>query len=288
MDYIIHIAVYFMIFSIAGMSLNLLVGYTGLFSITHASFYGIGAYTTALLLTKLGVNFFSSVMLGTLMSMLISVLIGLVLSRFSDDYYAIASLGFSAIFFSVLLNWQGLTGGGQGVFGIKRPSIFDYVFLTNSGFLILATIFLLVIFFICRFIVQTSFGRALQAIREDEKALEIYGYNTSRFKLIVFVTGSMMSAVAGSLYATYIGYIDPSVSGINESIFMFVIVILGGPGNLYGPLSGALVLLLLPEALRFVGLPLLVAAKIQELIYGSSLTLLMLFRPQGLIGKYKL
>ncbi|NOZ69506.1 MAG: branched-chain amino acid ABC transporter permease [Deferribacteres bacterium] len=287
MDYLIHIAVYFTIFSITGMSLNLIVGYTGLFSITHASFYGIGAYTTALLLTRLGAGFMMSVALGVLITFAAALLVGMVLSRFSDDYFAIVSLGFSTIVFAVLLNWQGLTRGGQGIFGVPRASVFGYRLVSNADFLMLSTAFFVVTFFICRFIVNSSFGRVLKAIREDEAAVRIFGYNTVYYKLAIFVTGSMMAAAAGSLYASYIGYIDPSVSGVNESIFMFVIIILGGLGNLYGPLLGAVFLILLPEGLRYLGLPVIVSAKIQEFIYGMVLTALMLCRPQGLVGEYK-
>ncbi len=287
MDYVIHILIYFMIFSIAGMSLNLIVGYTGLFSITHASFYGIGAYTTALLLTAAGFNFFVSVIIGVMVTLIVSLMIGVVLSRFNDDYYAIASLGFSMIVFAILLNWQSLTNGGQGVFGVVRPTLMGYRFISNSSFLILASLFFILIYFFCRFIIRSSFGRVLKSIREDERAIAVYGYNTSYFKLAIFTMGSMMAAVAGSLYASYIGYIDPGVSGINESIFMFVIIIIGGLGSMRGPLYGALILILLPEALRFLGLPVLIAAKIQEFMYGTVLTLLMLYRPHGLVGEYK-
>jgi branched-chain amino acid transport system permease protein len=287
MGYILHILIYFTIFSIAGMSLNLIVGYTGLFSITHASFYGIGAYTTALLLSKLGVNFFLSVTGGIILTILVSTLVGMVLSRFNDDYYAIASLGFNTIIFAILLNWQSLTRGGQGVFGVQRASIFGYRLISNSSYLVLSLIFFLITYLTCRFIVRSSFGRVLKTIREDEKAVEVFGYNITYYKLVIFVIGSLMASVAGSLYASYIGYVDPSVSGINESIFMFVTIIIGGLGSMRGPLYGSLTLILLPEALRFLGLPLLVAAKIQELLYGTILTLLMLYRPQGLVGEYK-
>ncbi len=287
MDYLIHIAIYFTIFSITGMSLNLIVGYTGLFSITHASFYGIGAYTTALLLTRLGAGFLMSVALGVLATFVAALLAGAILSRFSGDYFAIVSLGFSTIVFAVLLNWQDLTRGGQGIFGVPRPSLFGCRPASNPDFLMLSTAFFGAVFLICRFIVNSSFGRVLKAIREDEEAVRIFGYNTAYYKLAVFVTGSMMAAVAGSLYASYIGYIDPSVSGVNESVFMFVIIILGGLGSLCGPLLGALFLILLPEGLRYLGLPVIVSAKIQEFIYGTALTALMLCRPQGLAGKYK-
>jgi branched-chain amino acid transport system permease protein len=288
MDYLIHIAIYFTIFSITGMGLNLIAGYTGLFSVTHASFYGIGAYATALLLTRLGIDFFLSVVLGIVITFAVSIPVGMVLSRFKDDYYALVSLGFSTIIFAILLNWHTLTRGGQGVFGVSRPSVAGHVFLTNAGFFMLSLVFFVIAFAICRFIVKSSYGRVLKAIRENEKAVEVFGYNTTYYKLSVFIIGSLIASVAGSLFASYIGYIDPSVSGISESIFMLVIIIFGGAGNLYGPMLGAFFLIVFPEALRFLGLPMNTAAQIREIIYGVSLTLLMLYRPQGIIGEYKL
>ncbi len=288
MDYILHIGIYFAIFSIAAMGLNLIVGYTGLFSVAHSVFYGIGAYATALVLNKLGAHFFLSVILGVVISMIVSFLIGFVLSRFSGDYFSIVSIGFCTIGYAIILNWEKLTGGGQGIFGIKRPTVFGHVILKNIEFLLLSAVFFVIVFFICRFIVKSSYGRVLKTIREDEKAIEVFGYNVRNYKLTIFVLGCMMASVAGSLFGTYIRFIDPAVSALTESVFMFVIIIFGGLGNLYGPLVGTIVIILIPEVLRYMGFPMNSAALIQEIMYGLSLAILMLFRPQGLIGEYKL
>ncbi|MBI5055116.1 MAG: branched-chain amino acid ABC transporter permease [Nitrospirae bacterium] len=288
MDYIIHLAIFFTIYSILGLSLNLVVGYTGLFSITHAVFYGIGAYTTAILLTVFNLNFFLSVIAGAIIALIISLLIGIVLSRFSDDYYAIVSIGFSVIAFTVFLNWHSLTRGPFGFPGINRPSILNYEFSSNGAFLLLSFFFFAVIFVICRHIVNSSFGRVLRSIREDEKTIQVFGYNTVYYKLAVFVISAVIASAAGSLYASYMTFVGPSMFTLNESIFIVVIIILGGLGNLYGSIFGALFMILLPEALRFLGLPSTVAAQMQQLIYGTILILLMLFRPQGLMGEYRL
>ncbi len=181
-----------------------------------------------------------------------------------------------------------MTKGGQGIFGIRRPIIFGHALLTNAEFLVLSTLFFIIGFFICRFIVKSSFGRVLKTIREDEKAVEVFGYNVRHYKLAVFVLGCMMASAAGSLFGTYIRFIDPAISELNESVFMFVIIIFGGLGNLYGPLVGTIIIILIPEVLRYSGFPMNSAALIQEAIYGASLALLMLFRPQGLVGEYKL
>ena len=292
MQYLIHLAILFAIYGILGISLNLVVGYTGLLSVTHAAFYGIGAYATAILLTSYGINFFASVIFAIIFSSIMALLIGLILSKFDDDYYALASFGFNIIIFSVFLNWQDLTRGPLGIPGIGKPSFeiynFQFIISNNFEFLILALLFLAIIYFVSRFIVGSSFGRVLKAIREDEKAIQIFGYNTLYYKLAIFIISAAMASVAGSLFASYITFIDPSSFWLMESIFILAIVILGGLSNLKGSLLGALFLILLPEALRFVGLPNDIAAQMRQVIYGVILILLMLYRPQGLVGEYKL
>lgn len=287
MDYIINNTILFSIYAILGLSLNLLVGYTGLLSISHAAFYGIGAYTTAILLTQTNLGFFSSVILGLLLTGITSLFIGLVLSRFKDDYYALVSLGFNIIIFSIFLNWQDLTKGPFGITGIPKPELLGIDFDNRSNFLILVLAFLSLIYFICRFIVNSSFGRVLKAIREDEIAISVFGYNTFYFKLVIFIISAMMASIAGSLYAVYITFVDPSSFQVAESVFILAIIILGGLANLRGSVLGALFLIILPEILRFVGFPSEIAAQMRQVIYGLMLVLLMIYKPQGLMGEYK-
>ena len=288
MEYLIHLATLFAIYAILGVSLNLVVGYTGLLATTQAALYGVGAYTTALVLTNSNVGFLSSVLLGILIAMTLSLLIGIVLSKFDTDYYALGSLGFGVIIFSIMLSWDGVTRGPLGIAGIDKPEIFGLDFSSSPAFLILAALCLALIYLIARAIVGSSFGRVLKAIREDEKAAQVFGYNTQHFKLVIFIISGGMAALAGSLFASYATYIDPSTFTIIESIFILAIVILGGLANMKGPLLGALILILLPELLRFVGFPGEIAGQMRELIYGCMLVLLMLYRPRGLLGEYKL
>jgi branched-chain amino acid transport system permease protein len=288
MEYFIHLAIMVAIYSILSLSLNLVVGYTGLLSVTQAAFYGIGAYTTAILATSLGVNFFWSIIIGIGVAMAISLFIGLVLSRFKDDYYALASLGFNVITFSILLNWSKLTRGPLGIPGIPRPAIFGFHFTSNLYFLLLVMTILIVVYLLTYFIVNSSFGRALKGIREHEKALAIFGYNTRIFKMVIFIISAGIAAIAGSIFASYITFIDPSSFTLNESIFILSIVILGGLADLRGSILGAIILILLPEILRFVGFPDDLAANLRQATYGLMLIILMFLKPQGLLGKYKL
>lgn len=288
MEYIINLAILISIYSILGISLNLLVGYTGLLSVAQAAFYGIGAYSTGILLTSLGVNFFISVILGIIVAAIVGFLIGVVLSKFDDDYFALGSLGFGAIIFSIFLNWQTVTRGPLGIPGIAKPNLLGLNFLSNFSFLLLALMFLILVYITSQFIIHSSFGRVLKAIREDEKAIQVFGYNTLHYKLAIFVMSAGMAAIAGSLFASYISFIDPTGFNIMESIFILTIIILGGLANLRGSILGALFLILLPEILRFVGFPADIAAQMRQVVYGFILILLMLYRPQGLMGEYKL
>ena len=288
MEYVTHLAILVAIYGILALSFNLVFGYAGLMSLAHAAFFGIGAYTTAILSTRYDINFIFTLPIAIILAMLASALIGLVLSKFRGDYYTLGSLGFNFIIYAAMLNLQNLTNGPLGISGIPRPVLFGINFSDNFNFLILTAIFLLLVYITCDFIANSSFGRALKAIREDEQVISVFGYNTHHFKLTIFIVGAGLAAIGGSFFSDYITYIDPSTFTSSESVFLWSIIILGGLANLRGSLLGALFLILLPELLRFVGFPNEIAAQMRFAIYGLLLVLLMLFRPQGLMGEYKL
>ena len=288
MEYIVHLAILSSIFVILSLSLNLVLGYTGLISLAHASFFGIGAYTVAILTTGFHVNFFLAILLGMLISGVCSLGIGAVLSKFRGDFVAIGSVGFCIIVWSIFLNGEGLTRGPLGIPGIPRPELFGFTFSSNYSFLLLALIFAFLVYLVVRYVTNSSFGRALKAIREDEEALQVFGYRVLHYKLLVFVLSACLASIAGALFASYIKFIDPSTFTLNDSIFLLSAVILGGLASNKGAVIGAVVLILLPEALRFVGFPPDIAAQTRQAIYGLMLVVLMLYRPQGLVGEYKL
>ena len=288
MEYLTHLGILISIYSILGLSLNLVVGFTGLLSIAHGAFYGIGAYTTAIMMTSLGVNFFVSVAAGIVISGIIALLVGIVLSRFDGDYFALTTLGFAVIMLAVFTNWDSLTRGPLGIPGIGRPELFGVTLDSNLAFFVLAVIILAVIYWLSQYITRSSFGRVIRAIREDEHALQVFGYKTSYYKLFIFVVGSAMAAVAGSLYASYISFVDPSAFALLESVFVLSIIIIGGLADHKGAILGAIILVLLPEALRFVGMPQSIAAQMRQLIYGLLLIVMMLYKPTGFLGKFRL
>ncbi|MDD9950674.1 MAG: branched-chain amino acid ABC transporter permease, partial [Zetaproteobacteria bacterium] len=156
---VLHLLILISIFAILGISLNLVVGETGLLSVTHAVFYGVGAYTTAILTKSFGWNFFLSIPAGILIALLIALLIGLVFSKFGGDYYALATLGFNMIMFGVMLNWHELTNGPLGITGVAKPELFGFAFKERATFLLLVVIFLSLTYWAAEWIKKSSFGR---------------------------------------------------------------------------------------------------------------------------------
>jgi branched-chain amino acid transport system permease protein len=286
MEYLLHILILVGIYIILSSSLNLIAGYTGILSIAHAAFYGVGAYVAALMALKLNSPFLVNITCGVLLAGLLGVLVGVPSLRIRDDYFVIATFAFQVITFNVLNNWVSFTSGPMGLPGIPQPEIFGFQFDSHLKFLFLVVGFGIIVFLVTRRIVESPFGRVLKAIRDDEVFALAAGKNVAAFKVLVFVIGAGMAAVAGALYATYITFIDPTSFTVMESIFIISIVIIGGAGSLWGSVLGAAVLVILPEALRFIGLPSSIAANVRQIIYGALLVIFMMWRPQGFLGEY--
>lgn len=286
MEYLLHILILIGIYIILSVSLNLIAGYIGLLSIAHAAFYGMGAYIAALMALQLNSPFLINIICAVILSGLLGALVGIPSLRIRDDYFVIATFAFQVITFSVLNNWVSFTGGPMGLPGIPQPAIFGLKISSHWGFLILVGILAVLTMLITQRIVQSPFGRVLKAIREDEVFALAVGKNVAVYKVLVFVIGASMASVAGVMYAYYISFIDPTSFTVMESIFIISVVIIGGAGSLWGPVVGAVVLVILPELLRFVGLPSSVAANLRQIIYGALLVAFMMWRPQGFLGEY--
>ena len=286
MEYLLHILILIGIYVILSVSLNLITGYAGLLSIAHAAFYGVGAYVAALLALKFHSPFLANIICAIILSGLLGALVGIPSLRIRDDYFAIATFAFQIITFSIMNNWVSFTGGPMGLPGIPQPTIFGWKITTHYDFLIVILLLCIIALWISHKIVTSPFGRVLKAIREDEVFAQAMGKNVASYKVLIFVIGAGMAAVAGVMYAYYISFIDPTSFTIMESIFIISIVIIGGAGNIWGSVLGAAVLVILPEALRFLGMPSSIAANMRQIIYGALLVIFMLFRPQGFIGEY--
>jgi len=288
MEYFLHILILINIYIIIALSLNLIAGYTGLLSLAHAAFYGIGAYAMALMWLYLGTGFWINIWIGIIFSALLGVVIAYPSLRIYDDYFAIATFGFQMIVFSVFNNWVEFTKGPLGIPGIPSPTIFGYPIQSHVSYFLLSLFFVLITYIIVKRLVESPFGLVLKGIREDEVFTKAAGKNVTLYKIWVFVIGGALASIAGAIYAVYISYIDPTSFTINESIFMISIVIIGGMASLRGSILGAIVLVILPEALRFIGLPNSVAANLRQIFYGALLVLFMMFRPRGFLGEYQI
>lgn len=287
MSYLLHILTMINIYAVLALSLNLLVGYAGLLSLCHAAFYGIGAYIGTLLMVEVGIGFWPALLLAIVGTAVLSFTISVPALRLKDDYFVLASLGFQVIVFAVLYNWTSLTSGPYGVSGIPQPQLLGLKISSPLAYFLFTGAITLVCVGLLYLIGHSPFGRVLKAIREDEMAASALGKNIARFKMKAFAIAAGFAAVPGVLFAGYFRYIDPTSFTIMESVFILSIIIIGGTGNTIGPLLGTVLLLFLPEALRFLGMPDAVAANMRQIIYGLVLIIMLRFRPQGLRGEYR-
>jgi branched-chain amino acid transport system permease protein len=286
MEYILHLLIMIAIYTILVVSLDLIAGYTGLLSIAHAAFYGIGAYVTALLSIHFRTQLPLNVMASAIVAAFLGVIFAVPLLRLRDDYFVVATLGFQMILYNIFNNWVGLTGGPLGLPGIPKAILLGTRIDTSPKFLIVAAGLALMVYFVVRRLVRSPYGRVLKAIREDERFAQALGKNVRWYKVQVFVVGSALAAIAGCLYAHYTTFIDPTSFTVRESILITSMVILGGAGSLRGPILGAVMLTVFPELLRFIGFQSSVAANLRQVLYGSLLVLAMLYRPHGLMGEF--
>jgi len=287
MEYLLHILIIAGIYIILTLSLNLIVGFTGLPALGHAAFMCIGAYTSSLLALNMGVSPWIGLIIGACFAAVSGVVIGYPAVRLKGDYLALATFGLGVIVYSISKNWVSFTRGPMGLPGIPGFSIFSFELSETWSYLLLVLIFVIITIFICRRIVNSPFGRILRSIREDETASEALGKDTNKHKLMVFIIGAFFAGIAGSLYAHYITFIDPSSFTVMESITVLLMVIFGGMGSISGSIVGALILVIFPELLRFMGMPSSIAAPMRQMIYGLLLVILMIKRPEGIMGEYR-
>ena len=271
MQYILHLLIFILIYVLLSQSLSLAAGYSGLISLAHAGFYGIGAYTTALLSINYGLSFLITLPAAMLLCGIIAVVVSVISLRTVDDYFVIITLGIQVVTFSIMNNWQSLTRGPLGIPGIPSIEILGFQFDDKISFLMLSLFFVVIVSFLLNNISHSPFGRVLIALSEDEIFTQSMGKNVYKSKIISFTISAMFAAIPGVLYAHYISYIDPTSFTINESIFILSIVIIGGMRNMWKIASAAAFLILLPEALRFVGMPDNIAANMRQIIYGAIL-----------------
>jgi branched-chain amino acid transport system permease protein len=284
MTFLLHIAVFCSIYIVLTVSLDLLAGQTGLLSVAHGAFFGVGAYASAILTTFWHLPFAIAVVVGMLTASLVSVFVSVPSLRLRGDYFIIATFAFQMIVFSVFNNCVDLTRGPLGIASIPHPVLLGWRIDSHLEFLLLALYAVGMAAFVVIGLSSSPFGRVLRAIREDDLLTQCLGRNTIVFKVVAFAVSSALAASAGSLYAHYVRFIDPTSFTVTESILVLSMLIIGGAGSRWGPPLGATALVVLPEVLRLVGLPSALAASLRQLIYGAFLIAIVLYRPEGLLG----
>jgi len=266
----------------------MLVGFTGLMSMAHAAFYGFGAYSCALLMMRLNLGFLSALSITAVLALVVSLLVALPSLRLKGDYFLLASLAFQYLALNVMKNMDGLTGGPLGLPGIPKPSLFGLKVDTSVGIALYYGVLVACIITATIMMLKSKFGLFLRAIRDDESVALSIGINTFSQKVAALAISCTLAAVAGGMFASYYTFVDPTSFGLGESIFILSAVLVGGSGNIRGPLIGASFMVLLPELLRFLQIPSEVSANARQIIYGGLLILLMRYRPQGIAGEYPL
>jgi len=287
------------IYVVLASGLNIVVGFTGLLDLGYVAFYAIGAYYTAIIFRQVldaqfGVDItrywwlmWVNLIVGGLLAAGAGVLIGYPTLRVRGDYLAIMTLGFGEIIRIIAGNWVGLTRGPSGIVGIPKPEFAGFEFSTQQSLYYLALALALISLFVISRIVRSRIGRAWTAIREDEVAAEAMGIHTSRYKLLSYATGAFFAGVMGVFFGHYINYISPSSFLLMESFIILSLVVLGGMGNIAGPILGAVIWITLQEWLRdfsFVQ----AHPETRGIAMGLVLVLLMVFRPQGLLGSRRI
>jgi len=283
MDYVLHVMVMVALYAILASSFNLLIGYAGLFALSHAAFFGVGAYATAILAATYGLAFPVPLLIGIVATAALGVVIALPALRIGGDYLVIVTLALQIIVTTVLLNWTGMTGGTDGIRAIPRVELLGLKLDTPGKFLPLAAIVALACYAIAWRLGASPFGRALKAMRENEAAVQAVGKNVVAMKLAVFAIAAALASVAGSLYAHYFTFVSADSFTVELTIYLLTMVIIGGTGNLAGSLVGAVVLAVLPEALKFIDMPSDIADKTRLMLYGVLLIVMLRLRPQGLL-----
>ncbi|MEW5912574.1 MAG: branched-chain amino acid ABC transporter permease [Thermodesulfobacteriota bacterium] len=284
--YIQHLLVMSLIFVIFASSWNLLTGYAGQLNLGHAAFFGIGAYTSALLALKLGVPPWIGLFLGGFLAAGSGFVLGIPSLRLSGPYLAITTIGFAEILRLVAMNWVSLTRGSLGLYGVPPlPGFFGIQFTTELTFYYVALAGAALALFCFRRLTRSEFGLSLQAMREDEQGAESIGVSTNRFKLTVFTVSAFFGGFSGALLAHYQRLISPDLLSLHETFQALTMTIIGGLGTLTGPVIGAVLLTFLSEGLRFVED--VVKIDVRLIIYGALLVVTILFMRGGIVGLWE-
>lgn len=268
------------IFVIASIGLDLLFGYSGQISIGQAAFYAVGAYTSAILTTKLGINVWLAMLAGGVLATAFAALVALPICKLVHMFLALVTIGIGELTHQAIINLPDLTGSFTGVRAIPMPRIGDYVFNVSSYYYIVLAVVVLSLLVKQR-IVDSRIGRAFIAIRENTDAANAMGINVTYYKVVAFACSAAFTGIAGALYAHYIGFISPESFTLDQSVLFLTAVLCGGMGTFVGPIIGAVVITVINEAIQVLG-------SYQMLVYGIFIVVAVIYVPEGLVGVVKM
>lgn len=278
--YFRHLLILSLIYITLTASLNLIMGYTGQLALGHAAFYGIGAYTFALMVLNTSIPYWIAFIAGGVVAAIFAAFLGAIVLRLKGHYLAIVTLAFGEIVRVTLYNWVSVTRGPMGLPDIPRPSLFSYTFKGTLPYYYLALIIAAITMYVMYQLIYSRYGRAFIAIRDEENASKAMGVRTTNMKVLAFVVGSFFAGLAGSFLASYIRFIHPDNFTAWESLILNAMVVIGGEGSLWGAIWGAIVLTVLPEMLR-------VTSQFRLIIYAVIMVAAIILWPYGLAGKPK-
>jgi branched-chain amino acid transport system permease protein len=289
--YVVFVACVVGVSVIGALSLNIITGYTGLISLGHAAFMGIGAYTAAILSTKAGFPFWAALPLSGVMAAITGFIVGVPTLRLRGMYLVVTTLAFQFITEHVIYHWESLTAGDRGI-QLPAPTIFGMKLDTYESFYYVILVVAVLAAIFTKNLAMSRTGRAFVSIRDRDIAAEIIGIHVARYKILSFVISSFMAGVAGSLYAYLLNLISPDHFTFNLSILYVAMIIVGGMGSVLGSIAGAVFMVLLPELLNAISGPIASAYPIMApriggvslTVYGLVIILFIIFEPMGLAG----
>ena len=286
MSYLGHLAILIIIYSILAVSLDLAVGRGGILNLGHIAFFGIGAYTSTLLVMN-SVPFLLGLLGAGFLAGITGFILALPTARLSGDYLAVATLGFGFIVESLMRNLS-VTRGALGIPGIPKPSLLGMEIASNFSYLVFASAIAGVSLFVMHRLMHSHYGRLVEAIRDDKTAAKSLGVSTLSVTSLTLFIAAFFAGIAGSLYAHYITFIAPGMFNLHELIFVFSIIIVGGLASFRGAIVGAIIMTLLPEPLRFIGLPSSIIGPARQMLFAILLLSIIYFKPKGLFGQVEL
>ncbi len=275
-NYGIYLLTLWCVYTIVAMGLNLTVGYAGQISLGQAAFFGIGAYTAALLM-KAGWSFLAVLPAAAIGCFFVGLILGFPALRVQHHYLAFATLGFNVLVFLFIRNEQWLTGGTFGISGIPRPELFGFAFKSSLAFFYFVFVSTIVLALVMAWILRSPWGRAFAALRDNPIRAESLGVNITAYTLLAFAIGAAFGGVGGAYFASLVEFIEPAPFHVSASLMMLLMVIVGGSGRFFGPMLGAAIVMLLPEWLRFMQSWYLV-------MFGFAVVALMVWVPGGLLA----